>query len=84
MLPASPIIRESEAIMNRHSPTAYFNVFSVREFEAATGQKAKSWTKVGAAFPHKDAPGFNIELNLLPLDGRLVALPPSEEEDSGS
>ena len=68
--------------MNRNNAIAYFNVFSVREFEAATGQKAKSWTKVGAAFPHKDAPGFNIELNALPLDGRLVALPPNEEESS--
>jgi len=66
--------------MNRQGPMTYLNVFSVREFEAAGGQKGKSWTKVGAAFPHKDSPGFNIELNLLPLDGRLVALPPSEEE----
>jgi hypothetical protein len=70
--------------MNRHNATAYLNVFSVREFEGATGQKSKSWTKVGAAFPHKDAPGFNIELNLLPLDGRLVALPPSEDGASPS
>jgi hypothetical protein len=58
----------------------YFNVFSVREFEGQTGQKAKSWTKVGVAFPHKDPPGFNVELNLLPLDGHLVVLPPSEDE----
>ena len=68
--------------MNRQHATAYLNVFSVREFEGAGGQKGKSWTKVGAAFPHKEDPGFNIELNLLPLDGRLVALPPSEEEDA--
>jgi len=66
--------------MNRPQPSAYFNVFSVREFEGAAGQKGKSWTKVGAAFPHRDGQGFNIELNLLPLDGRLVALPPSEED----
>ncbi len=70
--------------MTRQSPGAYLNVFSVREFEGGTGQKGKSWTKVGAAFPHKDAAGFNIELNLLPLDGRLVALPPLEEDGAAS
>jgi hypothetical protein len=58
---------------------AYLNVFSVREFEGASGQKANSWTKVGVAFPHRDTPGFNVELHLLPLDGRLVALPPDDD-----
>ncbi len=57
----------------------YLNVFTVREFEGSTGQKAKSWTKVGVAFPHREGSGFNLELSALPLDGRLVALIPDEE-----
>ncbi len=30
------------------------------------------WLKVGAAFPHKDEKGFNLVLQALPTDGRLV------------
>ena len=30
------------------------------------------WTKVGAAWQHNDAKGFNIVLEVVPLDGRLV------------
>ena len=33
---------------------------------------------IGAAFPHKEGPGFNIELKSIPLDGRIVLLPPDE------
>ena len=66
--------------MSNSAAAAYLNVFTVREFEGSTGQKAKSWTKVGVAFAHRDGPGFNLELSALPLDGRLVALVPSEDE----
>lgn len=30
------------------------------------------WTKIGAAWPHDDAKGFNLELIALPVSGRLV------------
>lgn len=66
--------------MSKTTTPAYFNVFTVREFEAGNGQKAKSWTKVGVAFPHRETPGFNLELNALPLDGHLVALAPDEDD----
>jgi hypothetical protein len=65
----------------------YLNVYTVEEFDAPTkddkNHKAKSWTKVGAAFPHKDGIGFSIELRAIPLDGRLVALPPKAEDERG-
>jgi hypothetical protein len=38
------------------------------------------WTKIGAAFPHKEGLGFSIELKAFPLDGRLVALPPDTDD----
>ena len=70
--------------MSNSAPAAYFNVFTVREFDGATGQKAKNWTKVGVAFPHREGSGFNLELSALPLDGRLVALLPSDDEEGRS
>ena len=54
------------------APT-YLNVFTVEEYES-NGKKSKKWTKIGAAFPHKDGIGFSIELRAFPIDGRLVAL----------
>jgi hypothetical protein len=66
--------------MSKSAAATYLNVFAVREFEGSTGPKAKSWTKVGVAFPHRDGTGFNLELSALPLDGRLVALVPNDEE----
>jgi hypothetical protein len=39
----------------------YLNVFTVEEYES-NGKTAKKWTKIGAAFPHKDGLGFGIEL----------------------
>ena len=53
--------------------------YSVQEYEAADGKKARSWTRIGVAFPHKDGTGFNVDLHALPLDGRIVLLPPSDD-----
>ena len=66
--------------MSKPASAPYFNVFSVREFEAPAGHKSKSWTRVGVAFPHRDGAGFNLELEALPLDGRLVVLIAGAEE----
>jgi hypothetical protein len=56
-------------------------VFAVRERN--NGKKAV-WSRIGAAWPHKEGSGFNIELETLPInfDGRLVLMPPKEEGDS--
>ena len=36
--------------------------------------------RVGVAFPRKDGTGFNVELNALPPDGRIVLFPPQADE----
>lgn len=38
------------------------------------------WLAIGAAFAHADGGGFNIVLQALPLDGRIVLRVPKEEE----
>ncbi len=60
------------------APT-YLNVLTVEEYET-NGKTGKRWTKIGAAFPHKEGTGFNIELRAFPIDGRLVVLPPDTDE----
>ena len=45
------------------------------------GRNAKRfWHRIGAAWKHRDGEGFNIELQSLPLDGRITLLPPKEDE----
>lgn len=37
--------------------------------------------RIGVAFPHKSGVGFNVELDALPCDGRIVVLPPKDSQD---
>ncbi len=51
--------------------------YQVRDRE---GQKGY-WTRIGAAWAHQDGNGFNIQLEVVPLDGRItlrVATEPKE------
>jgi hypothetical protein len=65
--------------MTAPTPT-YLNVFTVEEYEG-NGKTGKRWTKIGAAFPHKEGIGFSIELKAFPIDGRLVVLPLDSNDD---
>ncbi|MEO8722615.1 MAG: hypothetical protein ABI395_03705, partial [Sphingobium sp.] len=35
------------------------------------------WTKVGAAWPHRDGKGFSLILSVIPIDGQIVLRQPS-------
>jgi hypothetical protein len=50
---------------NKPSARAY----TVRE---GSGKGKSFWTRIGSAWLHKDGKGFNIQLDALPVDGRLV------------
>ncbi len=66
--------------MSANRPIRYLNVFTVEEYDTSEGEKARRWIRVGVAFPHAEGPGFNVELQCFPRDGKLVALAPSEED----
>ncbi|MGO9135504.1 MAG: hypothetical protein ACLP8A_15855 [Methylovirgula sp.] len=38
------------------------------------------WLNLGLAFPHKDGKGFNIILQALPIDGKIVCREIAEDE----
>jgi hypothetical protein len=40
------------------------------------------WTKIGTVWGHEKGTGFNVELQALPMDGRIVLMPPPTEEAS--
>ncbi len=52
--------------------TPAFDVFTVQERGKG---KDDWWTKIGGAWNNKDGGGISIDLQALPLTGRLVLLP---------
>jgi hypothetical protein len=43
------------------------------------GQK-DIWTRIGTAWPHGSGNGLSIQLNALPLDGRIVLTEPKVDD----
>lgn len=39
------------------------------------------WTRIGSAWPHADGNGFNIQLEVAPLDGRISLRVATEKKD---
>ncbi|NCQ24433.1 MAG: hypothetical protein COW54_09955 [Rhodobacteraceae bacterium CG17_big_fil_post_rev_8_21_14_2_50_63_15] len=37
------------------------------------------WNKVGAAWAHKDSKGFTLQLEVMPINGRIVLRQPLDE-----
>ena len=38
------------------------------------------WTRIGSAWQHADGQGFNIQIETVPLDGRITLRIPSEKK----
>ena len=54
-----------------------FNAFTVRQEEG----KDDFWIKIGAMWAHGNGKGYNLILQALPLDGKIVLLTPKEDEE---
>ena len=37
------------------------------------------WTRIGSAWAHKDGKGFNVQFDVVPLDGRITLRVPDEK-----
>ena len=51
--------------------------YQVRDRE---GQKG-FWTRIGSAWPHADGKGFNVQLDAVPLDGRVSLRVVADKKD---
>jgi hypothetical protein len=60
----------------------HYEVSTVTEYEQ-NGEKKSRWTRVGVAFPLKNKDGFQLILEALPTNGKLVMLPPREKDGRG-
>jgi hypothetical protein len=59
------------------SKTPSHVVYQVRDRD---GQKG-FFTRIGAAWPHKDGKGFNVQIDAVPLDGRITLRVLSEAKE---
>jgi hypothetical protein len=59
------------------SKTPSHIVYHIRNREGGEG----FWTRIGSAWAHKDGHGFNIQLETLPIDGRITLRVPSEKTE---
>ena len=50
------------------SKTPSHIAYHVRNREGGEG----IWTRIGSAWPHADGNGFNIQIETVPLDGRIT------------
>jgi len=59
--------------------TPTFTAYAVKD--RGKGKKP-FWTRIGAAWPHKSGKGFTIELEAVPVDGKIVLMEPKVHEAS--
>lgn len=63
---AAPSQPASEPATNGRMPS--HSVYHVRDI---VGREKGMWTRIGSAWPHADGKGFNVQVECVPLDGRL-------------
>ena len=63
---------------NQDSKSPTHIAYAVRE---GKDQGKGFWTRIGAAWQHKDGKGFNIVLSALPSNGRLVLREYTEKDE---
>jgi hypothetical protein len=68
----------SDTKNNESTPKAPSHIaYQVRDRE---GQKG-FWTRIGSVWPHADGKGFSVQLEVVPLDGRVTLRVASEKKE---
>ena len=58
-----------------------FRAYTVQKREPVDGKNNDFWLNIGVAFPHDDNQEFNLLLQELPLDGKIVLRTYKDEEE---
>lgn len=54
--------------------------YHVREVGAGEN-KTSFWTRIGAAWSHRDGKGFNLQIDVVPLDGHITLRVADDKKD---
>jgi hypothetical protein len=60
-----------------NSKTPTHTAYHVRDAKQGKG----FWTRIGAAWAHSDSKGFSIQIETVPLDGRITLRAATEKKD---
>ncbi len=69
-------LTHTEIVMADEKPRPAYEAFVVE----GEGKDA-FWTKIGAAWPHEDGKGFNLQLSAMPVTGRVALRVPKPREE---
>ncbi len=60
--------------------TAPSNAPALIAYQLRDGENEKAfWTRIGSAWSHKDGKGFTVQLDAVPIDGRITLRRPEEK-----
>ncbi|WP_440569530.1 hypothetical protein [Stenotrophomonas sp. STK17_22] len=69
----------ADGIASLPPTTSHFVAYVVDQFDDAAGEKRRTWTEIGRAFPHKKGYGFNLIIcRGLSVSGTIVLRAPTE------
>jgi hypothetical protein len=68
---------ESQKSQPSTSKAPQYAAYHVRDRKGADA----IWTRIGSAWQHADGKGFNIQIDTVPLDGRISLRIPSEKSE---
>ena len=81
--PCSPPHAEQTHPLALTTPPTYLAYHVTNPTAGAQGEACAGWTRVGAAWLHHDGMGFDVVLEVMPLDGRFILCAPLEGERAG-
>lgn len=62
---------------SKRSNLPAFNAFTVKD---RGGDQKPFWIKVGAAWAHEKGEGYTLQLDAVPIDGKVVLIMPSDDD----
>ena len=65
--------------MAAQQPT--YQAYTVVKRQGKEGVQDDYWLNIGAAFMHQDGEGFNVVLQALPINGKIVLRPPKTQTE---
>jgi hypothetical protein len=73
--------KREDTIMNTTAKQPSHKVYAVTK-----GNKRNFWREIGAAWAHADGEGFNLKLDMLPLNGAeiIIRKPKAEGGEGGA
>jgi len=66
---------------NSETPSSVANSPTHIAYQVRDSNQKGYWTRIGAAWAHKDGKGFNVQLECVPMDGRISLRHATEKKD---